>query len=274
MSGCSDDSYAEAWLRWFPVIEGGAAALTARMLELSAIDDAGDVLDLGTGIGEPALTVATRLAGKGRVRAIDRDRRMIDHARARAAAQGLTNLGFDTADIDSVDLPANAYDVILARWSLMFVADLPAVLSRLQQALRAGGRLVLAGWGTPEQVPALTLARRVTAETRGRSPPVYGAGSPFCLCDTAALGEDLRQAGFDNVHTESLPVVYEYDSADAYIRARIDLTGPLWEDMATAAESERRRVFDAIEKALAPHRQPNGGYRLVNQAVIAAARSI
>ncbi len=273
MSGSVDDSYAEAWLRWFPVIEGGAAPLTARMLELVDIDSASDVLDLGTGIGEPALTAAARLTGSGRVTAIDRDTRMLEHARNRAQAVALTNVAFEAADIDRVEPAADAFDVVLARWSLMFVEDLSAVLNRLHRGLRAGGRIALATWARPEQVPALTLARRVAAEVRDLPAPVYGPGSPFCLWDATALAARLEQAGYSDVHSEAMPVVYRYETAEAYIRARIDLTGPLWEGMETGGETTRRIVFDAITEALEPFRQTDGHFRLENRSLIVTARA-
>jgi ubiquinone/menaquinone biosynthesis C-methylase UbiE len=64
--------YAKAWLKWFDVIEQGAGPLSTRMIELADIGGADTVLDIGTGIGEPALCAAMRLDDNGRVLAIDR----------------------------------------------------------------------------------------------------------------------------------------------------------------------------------------------------------
>lgn len=46
-------SYADAWLKWFDVIEQGAEPLSMRMVELPGIGGGDKVLDIGTGIGEP-----------------------------------------------------------------------------------------------------------------------------------------------------------------------------------------------------------------------------
>ena len=164
-------SYADAWLKWFDVIERGAEPLSRRMLELAALGEADRVLDLGTGIGEPALAAARALGPRGRVRAIDGDPAMIALARERAAGAGVATVAFEVADIESVALDAASFDCILARWSLMFVEDLPRVLERLNRSLRRGGRLVMAVWAPAEQVPALTLARRIARETLGLEPP-------------------------------------------------------------------------------------------------------
>ena len=66
-------SYAKAWLKWFDVIEGGAAPLSARMIQLANLKRSHDVLDIGTGIGEPAVSVVLALDHDVRVLAIDRD---------------------------------------------------------------------------------------------------------------------------------------------------------------------------------------------------------
>ena len=131
-------SYANAWLKWFDVIEGGAAPLTERMLALSALEGGHQVLDIGTGLGEPALSAATRLNDAGHVLAIDRDPNMIALARERAKASGVSSIDFRVADVEALDLAPNSLDVVLARWSLMFVADLAGALAMLRKALRSG----------------------------------------------------------------------------------------------------------------------------------------
>ena len=87
-------SYAHAWVEWFPVIEKGAEKLNQRMLELAELDQAKSVFDIGTGVGEPALSCARRLGADGHVVAIDCDSAMIDYARQRAVELGISNLEF------------------------------------------------------------------------------------------------------------------------------------------------------------------------------------
>ena len=70
-----------------------------------------------TGAGEPALSIATLVGEDGRVFATDLCPEMMLGARRRAAAQGLRNIAFRTADMlalpdadsvfDRVDLPAS-----------------------------------------------------------------------------------------------------------------------------------------------------------------------
>ena len=259
-------SYARAWQKWFPVIERGAAGLNQRMLQLAELEGAQTVLDIGTGIGEPAISIAQRIGPGGRVTAIDRDPAMIEFARERAAGMGIANVEFDVSDIDDFECTRSCFDVVVARWSLMFSADLESLLQRLSTFLRPGGRLVAATWDAPERVPSITLARRVTRAHLGLEPYEYGPGTAFALQDPDRLVDALGAAGFREISCEQVPVPYRFSSVDEYIDNRIALSGPLWEQMDTAEENTISGVRQAIGSALQSYRQADGSYLLVNSA--------
>ena len=71
-------TYAAAWERWFTLIESAAAPLSRRMLTLASVGKGHRVLDIGTGIGEPAMTAAIAVGPGGGVFAIDPDERFDD----------------------------------------------------------------------------------------------------------------------------------------------------------------------------------------------------
>jgi hypothetical protein len=52
---------AAAWNKWFPLFERAARPLTQRMITLAGIGVGARVLDVGTGIGEPALSAAVHV---------------------------------------------------------------------------------------------------------------------------------------------------------------------------------------------------------------------
>ena len=265
-------TYADAWLKWFDVIESGAHPLSARMIELADLAAADRVLDIGTGIGEPALAAADQPGFNGRVTAIDRDPGMIKIARARSRARKITDIEFIESDIEDLPLDHHSFDVILARWSLMFV-DLPLVLNKLKLALSPGGKLVIATWASPEQVPALSLAKRTVHQYFNWDAPAYGAGTAFALSNPSAVEKAFSDAGLGDICTELVPVTYRYESAAQYIQCRIDMTGPLWQPMADESKQTKQAVFDAIEAALQVHRTSGGEYRLLNQAWCFAGRA-
>ena len=267
------DSYADAWKRWFPVIERGADPLNRLMLERADLEQTDRVLDVGTGIGEPALTVARELGEGGQVVAIDHDPAMIEFARGRAEEIGAANIRFDVLSAEELGFGASSFDVALARWSLMFVDDLPATLARLRGILRPGGRLILAVWGPPECVPAISLAREVVNQHLGLDPPDYGPKTAFALSDTKLLRGDLAGAGFRQVSGDWVPVIYEFSSAEAYIRFRTDCGKPLLPVSDELDEKQRNSALEAVARALEGYRQRSGTIRMVNWAYCVTAQT-
>lgn len=263
-------SYADAWLKWFHVIERGAGDLSARMLDLAHAEEAVKLLDVGTGIGEPAVTAATYMHSFGRVVALDRDPDMINLARARAQARGVDNIDFVVGDMDTPSLASDSMDAILARWSLMFAADLPGTLTDLARILRPGGYLVAACWATSDKVPALSLAKRSAYRYFDwTGPPISNA---FNLADSKGLRLEFARAGFTHIVCEPVPVVYEFASVADYIQNRLDLTGPLWDGMDSTPRPLRKEAFAAIGAAMQKHKSPVGTYRFENQAYCLAGR--
>lgn len=259
-------SYANAWLKWFDVIEGGAAPLTERMLALSELEGGQQVLDIGTGLGEPALSAAARLNDAGQVLAIDRDSNMIALAQERAKASGASNIDFRTADVEALELAPGSLDVVLARWSLMFVSDLAGALAMLRKALRPGGKMVAATWASADLVPALNLAR--TAIQKHFHLPSLPEEQPkaFTMSDAQATKRAFLQAGYRNVSLEPFSVAYEFPTADCYIQYRLDVAGPLWDDVGMAPKYAEREARTAIEKAMQPYLISDSQYRFVNEA--------
>ncbi len=90
------DKAAIAWQKWWTIIEKNAQELSDRLVELSNIQPGSKVLDVATGIGEPAITAAKKMSntGGGHVLAIDLSSQMLSVAKQRASSCGLQNIEF------------------------------------------------------------------------------------------------------------------------------------------------------------------------------------
>lgn len=103
------------------------------------LDETSDVLEIGCGTGSTAILHAPRVR---HIRAVDCSANMLDIASEKALEAGVTNIDFEKADIDGLDLPQARYDVVLALSILHLVDDRDAVIARLFDALKPGGVLV------------------------------------------------------------------------------------------------------------------------------------
>jgi ubiquinone/menaquinone biosynthesis C-methylase UbiE len=65
------DSVSKGWQKWWKTIENGAQNISNRLVELANIKPGDKVLDIATGIGEPAITAAKRVGSSGHVMATD-----------------------------------------------------------------------------------------------------------------------------------------------------------------------------------------------------------
>lgn len=115
-----------------------------------------DVLDLGCGFGWYSRWF-TAEGGVASARGLDISQRMLARARemtpgiaeTNANAEGtqgtstsVNNITFDHADLEIVELPAGAYDLVFSALALHYVSGLERLLAQVHAALRPGGALV------------------------------------------------------------------------------------------------------------------------------------
>ena len=175
--------YATAWKKWFSLIESEARDVSLSMLENADIAPGHHVLDVATGIGEPALTAAHRVGPDGHVLGIDISSEMLSFAKGRAKKAALRNIKFEVMDANDLKIPVGIFDAVLCRWGLMFVDDLVATLCQLHSVLKSGGRISTSVWASADEVPSLSLAARVVHDTLGLPAPNEGAKTAFALSD-------------------------------------------------------------------------------------------
>lgn len=98
------------------------------------------VLDVGCGTGAITRGIAGAVGAAGRVVGVDRDRGLIE--RARATHSGVAHLRFVEADLTLLDFERQ-FDVVTAARTLQWVADLPAAVGAMTRAAKPGGHVVV-----------------------------------------------------------------------------------------------------------------------------------
>jgi SAM-dependent methyltransferase len=207
---------------------GASQDVTDRMMELADIKPGDNVLDIATGIGDPAIDAARIVPPTGHVLAVDLSQSRLATARRRAQEQGLENLiEFIESDIEIIEFPSSKFNAILSKWGLMFFADLERLLGRILDALLSDkggvGVFVAAVWSRPEKVPSMKIPSLVL--DRLEVPPLPTAVNPFRLSDMSVLSKLFIEAGFEEVKTEAIPVIYRFDSAEDYFDFAYETSG-------------------------------------------------
>lgn len=265
-------SVAEGWKAWWSTLERGAQPVSERLVQLSDLQSGQKVLDVATGIGEPAVTAAQRVGATGRVVAIDLAPQMLAVAEERAAELGLQHIAFYEGDAESLDLAEGDFDAILSRWGLMFLPNLPQALGRMKQLLKPGGRLAAAVWGEPSDVPLLSLAMGSMMQVLELPQPPPEAPGPFSLADAATLQQAFQGAGFQDVHVEQLTIAFEFSSAEEYIRFQQEVSAPVQSVLVEYPADQQEAVWQAMKKAVQSYAATDGGVRLPNSVLCAVGR--
>jgi ubiquinone/menaquinone biosynthesis C-methylase UbiE len=251
----------------------GAQNVSNRLVELAHIKAGDKILDIATGIGEPAITGAKRVGGKGHVVATDISPQMLSIARQRATSLGLENImEFKESDAEVIDLHDSSFNAVLCRWGLMFLPNLSGALSNIHKTLVPDGYLAAAVWATPDKVPFLGLAINTVRNETHAPPPPPGTPGPFSLADERQLRKSLIEMGFKDVHTEHLNAIFEFDSAEDYTQFQKELTAPIIAMIANETKSRQDEIWNRVTDAAKKYSDDRGHIKLSNECICIVGR--
>jgi ubiquinone/menaquinone biosynthesis C-methylase UbiE len=268
-SGSYWDLALDGMRRWWITLDRFERPVSQRLFELAQITSGDTVLDVATGIGEPALTVARQLGPSGRVIAIDQSAALLEFARDRAREAGVANIEFRQMDANALDIPDHSFQAIVCRWGLMFLNDLADALGRMRSGIVPGGRLAAAVWSRPEHVPIIEVRRSVMRAFD--LPP--SAVNPFSLSSPATLDAALSAGGFEEIHMETMSVAYTFGSVAEYIEYQQAVHGNRLAHLHAPSPERQAEFWSALAAKARAYAEPDGIVRLPSEALLVTARA-
>ena len=189
------DSVAQGWKTWWEPIEKGAQALSTQLVQLAEIKPGYRILDIATGIGEPAMTAAKVIGSSGHVIATDISAQMLAIAKQRAMSIGMQDIiEFKESDAENIDFPDSFFDAVLCRWGLMLLPNLDTALFKIHRSIISGRRFAAAVWSAPHKVPIISLASNIIGKELQIPAPQPGIPNPFSLADANKLENSQDQS--------------------------------------------------------------------------------
>ncbi|HEX5440806.1 MAG TPA: methyltransferase domain-containing protein [Ktedonobacterales bacterium] len=247
--------------------------ISKRLIALAHVASGQRVLDVATGAGDPALAAAQVVGPTGEVVGIDHAPQMLEAARMRAAAAGLTNVTFVEGAAQALDLPRESFDAVLSRWGLMFFVPLVPALEGFRRVLRPGGYLAAAVWGAPQEVPIISASCAAVFEQLGRPLPPPDAPGPFNLANADKLAQSLTDAGFHDARTESLTMSVTFSSAEVFARFQ-RATNQMVVGLIAQQPAERQAaLWETVAQAGARMASPDGSITLHNRCICVSGRA-
>jgi ubiquinone/menaquinone biosynthesis C-methylase UbiE len=262
---------AAAWDANIDDVDEVSAAATAAMLEAVAPRPGDRVLELAAGPGVLGATWSMLVGQSGSVVISDIAPAMVEVARRRNT--GLANVKAAAIDASAIGWPDNSFEVVASRMGLMFTPDPATAFAEIRRVLAAGGRFAALTWAGPEHNPWLTcvgMAAMVSGVVAG-GPPV-GPGGIFSLGDPAALASLTKDAGFDEVRTEEIDVIFRAADIDSHVQRVSSLAGPLAAAFRAASPDQLAATRRTAADLAAPY-TTDAGIEVPGRALLVAGRA-
>jgi SAM-dependent methyltransferase len=235
--------------------------LNQMLIEHTGIQPGERVLDIGSGTGDPAISIGLALGGNGAVTACDLTPEMLAKARERSVNVGLDVISFAAADMTALTFDTASFDCVTCRFGLMFPADKVAAAGEARRVLKPGGRVGYMVWGPYEENPPFFVIRRAIAEAFGEAEgPVPRRHS---LSRPGMLVEILDAAGFEKTEEREIRYKRPVDDLDDYINRA--LIRGYADTVAKLDEAGRGDLMESLRAAFDPYRE-DGKVMMPNSA--------
>jgi SAM-dependent methyltransferase len=217
------------------------APFTEELLSRVKITSGMRILDIGTGPGEPALTLASQVGASGDVTGIDLSEKMIDLANAASRIRNAKNTSFLVMNAEALKFPEGSFDLVLSRFGFQIFTNPKKAASEACRVLKKGGVLAVVVWSTGDKVPALhalvgPMLENATPDETGYIPTPYELGGPgeltglFLKCGFSSSSE--------NRVTRDMHFADEQDYFDLYLKGT-----PLGHSLLEEDESIQKEII-------------------------------
>lgn len=183
-------------------------AQRAGVLDRLRLQPGERVLDIGSGPGLLAASMAEQVGAGGEIRGVDVSDSMVALATSRCAAFDRT--GFDVADATRLPFADAAFDVVVCTQVLEFVPDVAKAIAEIRRVLRPGGRSLVMDTDWESCVWASTDDARMRRVLEAWDAHCAHPRLPRQLCGLLArAGLPIRRVG-------SLPLINVVWDTDTY----------------------------------------------------------
>ncbi len=254
-SNWTDARRVAALRKWHASWVSFSRPATDLIVQALAPADGLRVLDLASGAGEPALSIAAAVGPAGRVTATDLGTDVLALAEEDARSHRIDNLECKVVDAQFLPFPRETFDAVTSRFGLMFLPACDRALRECRRVLAPGGKAVFLVWGRYEQ-PFWQATIGVLGKYVHLPEIPSDAPHIFCFAEPGKLVRTMHQAGFASVREERVTLAlawpgsprnlwtYFSESSGQYRLFMEQLTKENWENAAADVENLLAKQFD------------------------------
>ena len=217
------------------------------------------VLDIATGPGEPALTMATTVGPEGQVFGIDPIAEMVAAARRAAERLRLHNVQFEVAFADRLPFENDHFDAVISRFGVMFFPAPVEAAREILRVLKPGQKLALAAWHYANRNPFHYSLAQVMDRYVAAMPVAPDAPDAFRFAEPGKLQRVLQEAGAASVSERLLRFTIEAPVPVAdYLALRLEMSEKLREKIASLSVTQVAEVKQQMLESLAEYVTDDG----------------
>ena len=205
-----------------------------------------------------SLLAAARVGPTGFVLASDIAPNLVALAAQTARESGIKNLEARVMDAENLTIDDEAFDVVISRFGLFFLPDLPRALSEIRRTLKPDGRVGAMVFSTPDKNPFLSVPISIIRSRAQLGPPLPGQLGPFNLGAPGALGSAFEHAGFIEVQIQTVSAPLRMASARQCVCFERESFGGLHQMLAAVTETEREEAWQEVERELGKYEGDDG----------------
>lgn len=240
-----------AWVEGQAMLDRTLQPFEDLLVEAVAASGARRVLDVGCGTGSTTRAVARLLGAKGKSVGIDISEPMIEAARMLSAQEG-TPATFICADAQTHQFEPASFELIIARFGMMFFTDPIAAFRNMRRAAAAGAALCSIAWRSPDENPFMTTAERAAAALLPNLPARRtDAAGQFGFADARRVQTILEESGWTEIDIR--PIDATCTLPESELMRYGTRFGPVGVALRDVDPETRARVAIAVRAAFEPY---------------------
>jgi ubiquinone/menaquinone biosynthesis C-methylase UbiE len=250
------------FVRWKHVLVDGLTHHSDRVFPKLTVKEGDRVVDVGCGFGDTAILLAKRVGPRGSVLGMDCCESFLEFGRKDAAAEGITNVEFVEADVQTYQFKPE-FDFCFSRFGTQFFENPVFALRNMRTSLKPGGTMTMIVWRTIDDNPWLGLPKQIVMGFL--PPPGEGARScgpgPFSMADTEVVTKQLEIAGYTDIDFERIdaPLLVGRDPDEAVeFQLALGPAGEVYREAGEIAEARHDEFAAALKAELARYETPEG----------------
>ena len=222
-----------------------SSKLAPLLVEFAEVGDAGRVLDVGSGTGALAFSIAERSV-HCQVVGIDPSKEYVGYAASRNPFPGRAS--FQVGDAQHLEFPAATFESSLSLLVFNFIPDRKLALREVSRVTKPGGFISAAVW---DYAAGMRMLRAFWDAASTVDPPAEKFDeSHMPLCRSGELGGLWKEIGLADVQERPLDMTMRFDTFADYWNPFLLGQGPAGNYLRQLGDEQKRAVRGEVKRRL------------------------